>query len=46
MTDEPARGAGPSRESDAADFRRLFESVPGAFLVLLPDAPRHTVVAA
>ena len=28
------------------DFRRLFESVPGLFLVLRPDAPRYTIVAA
>lgn len=27
------------------DFRVLFESAPGLFLVLLPDAPRFTVVA-
>ncbi|MFZ5471406.1 MAG: ATP-binding protein, partial [Myxococcota bacterium] len=26
------------------DFRTLFESVPGLFLVLEPDAPRYTVV--
>lgn len=26
------------------DFRTLFESVPGLFLVLEPDAPRYTIV--
>jgi PAS domain S-box-containing protein len=28
------------------DFRALFEASPGAFLVLLPDAPTFTIVAA
>jgi PAS domain S-box-containing protein len=27
------------------DFRILFESAPGLYLVLLPDAPRYTIVA-
>jgi PAS domain S-box-containing protein len=27
------------------DFRALFEAAPGAFLVLMPDAPRFTIVA-
>lgn len=27
------------------DFRRLFEAAPGLYLVLLPDAPRYTIVA-
>jgi hypothetical protein len=27
------------------DFRALFEGVPGAFLVLRPDAPHYTIVA-
>jgi PAS domain S-box-containing protein len=27
------------------DFRILFESVPGLYLALLPDAPRYTIVA-
>jgi len=27
------------------DFRRLFESLPGLYLVLAPDAPRYTIVA-
>lgn len=27
------------------DFRALFESAPGLYLVLLPDAPRYTIVA-
>ena len=30
----------------AADFRRLFEASPDVLLVLLPDAPRYTMVAA
>lgn len=36
----PAAGA-PARP----DFRTLFEAVPGLYLVLLPDAPRFTIVA-
>jgi PAS domain S-box-containing protein len=28
------------------DFRLLFESIPGAYLVLTPDSPRFTIVAA
>lgn len=28
------------------DFRALFEHAPGAYLVLLPDEPRYTIVAA
>ena len=31
--------------SDAPDFRALFESLPGLFLVLHPDAPRFTIAA-
>jgi signal transduction histidine kinase len=27
------------------DFRALFEAAPGLYLVLLPDAPRYTIVA-
>ena len=27
------------------DFQTLFEAVPGLYLVLLPDAPRYTIVA-
>lgn len=27
------------------DFRTLFESAPGPYLALLPDAPRYTIVA-
>ena len=27
------------------DYRRLFEAVPGLYLVLLPDAPNFTIVA-
>jgi signal transduction histidine kinase len=35
-------------ESNSAnpDFRTLFEAAPGAFVVLNPDAPRFTIVAA
>ncbi|HEX6271721.1 MAG TPA: ATP-binding protein [Polyangiaceae bacterium] len=32
--------------NDALDFRLLFESSPDVLLVLLPDAPRFTMVAA
>ena len=28
------------------DFRALFEAAPGCYLVLAPDAPRYTIVAA
>lgn len=31
---------------DSLDFRLLFEAVPDVLLVLLPDAPRYTIVAA
>lgn len=31
--------------SEPADFRILFESAPGLCLALLPDSPRHTIVA-
>src|SRR5688500_12845300 len=31
---------------NAADFRLLFEASPDVLLVLLPDAPRYTMVAA
>jgi PAS domain-containing protein len=27
------------------DFQTLFEAAPGLYLVLLPDAPRYTIVA-
>src|SRR5829696_7116483 len=30
----------------APDFRALFEAVPGRYLVLRPDPPRFTIVAA
>ena len=29
----------------APDFRVLFESAPGLYLVLRPDAPRYSIVA-
>lgn len=35
-----------SRPRAEPDFRTLFESAPGLYLVLEPDAPRYTVVAA
>ncbi|HEY8270706.1 MAG TPA: PAS domain-containing sensor histidine kinase [Pseudobdellovibrionaceae bacterium] len=31
---------------DSLDFKNIFESVPGAVLVLLPDDPKFTIVAA
>lgn len=33
-------------DSHEPDFQRLFEASPGLLLVLLPDAPRFTIVAA
>lgn len=33
-------------QEDALDFRLLFEGSPDVLLVLLPDAPRYTMVAA
>ncbi|MDL2338789.1 MAG: PAS domain-containing protein [Pseudomonadota bacterium] len=36
----------PGAAAPAPDFRLLFESAPGLFLVLLPDSPCFTVVAA
>jgi signal transduction histidine kinase len=35
------RGTSPS----TPDFHRVFESLPGLYLVLEPDAPRYTIVA-
>jgi PAS domain S-box-containing protein len=35
----------PRGAAAALDFRRLFEAVPGPFLVLLPDDPNYTIVA-
>lgn len=35
-----------SAEKMTPDFKRLFESSPGLFLVLLPDVPRFTIVGA
>lgn len=32
-------------EVDPSAFRALFESAPGLYLVLQPDAPRYTIVA-
>ncbi len=31
---------------DAPDFKKIFDSTPGIFLVLLPDAPKFTIMAA
>ncbi|MES2886088.1 MAG: PAS domain-containing protein [Pseudomonadota bacterium] len=36
---------GSEAPSSAPDFRLLFESLPGLVLVLLPDAPRFTLIA-
>jgi PAS domain S-box-containing protein len=38
-------GPGPA-VADAPDFRALFEATPGIVLVLSPDAPRFTMLAA
>src|SRR4051812_5692811 len=40
---QPERGK--SATSPAPDFRALFESAPGAFIVVLPDDPAFTIVA-
>src|SRR5215217_1963182 len=32
--------------ADAPDFRAVFEAAPGAIVVLAPDAPRFTMLAA
>src|SRR5262245_1994725 len=37
---------GSDRHRSKFDLQRLFEAVPGHYLVLLPDAPRFTIVAA
>jgi signal transduction histidine kinase len=45
---ESDRGADGTRDRVPGvlpDFRALFEAVPGAYLVLLADAPRYTIVA-
>jgi signal transduction histidine kinase len=45
--DAIGRSVYPSRVAEgAADFRLLFEQSPDVLLVLLPDAPRYTMVAA
>src|SRR5512140_3376356 len=44
MTGTPPGGT-LSTQAQEPDFRALFESVPGLFLVLEPDAPRYTIVA-
>ena len=33
------------RHPSQPDFQSLFEAAPGVYLVLLPDAPRYTIVA-
>ncbi|HSV44791.1 MAG TPA: ATP-binding protein, partial [Ramlibacter sp.] len=37
--------AAPLQGPQGPDFKSIFESVPGLYLVLLPDAPRYTIVA-
>jgi hypothetical protein len=38
---------GPQNENQSIpDFRILFESAPGLFMVLAPDSPRFTILAA
>ena len=42
----PARSSRRVAAAQAqSDFRLIFEALPGAFLLLLPDAPRFTIVA-
>jgi len=40
---------GQARARDASlpqpDFRRLFDAIPGLYLILLPDAPAYTIAA-
>lgn len=48
--DRPARSSelserSPLKRGREPDFRALFESAPGLYLVVEPDAPRYTVVA-
>jgi signal transduction histidine kinase len=38
-------GECPGAYESSADFKALFEAVPGLFLVLRPDAPRFTIAA-
>ena len=33
------------RQASDADFKLLFETIPGQFIILLPDDPAFTVVA-
>ncbi|HZE88315.1 MAG TPA: histidine kinase dimerization/phospho-acceptor domain-containing protein, partial [Verrucomicrobiae bacterium] len=35
-----------AKARSAPDFERIFESAPGLYLVLLPDPPKYTIVAA
>ena len=42
QVDDGERGGGP----DVLDFRALFAAVPGNVLVLAPDAPHFTMLAA
>jgi hypothetical protein len=45
--DTEARGNGPlSNNITDIDFQALFESVPGQLLVLAPDPPQFTILAA
>jgi PAS domain S-box-containing protein len=39
------RGRGPEADANP-DYRTLFEAAPDLYLVIAPDAPRHTITAA
>ncbi|MDB5972685.1 MAG: domain S-box-containing protein [Hydrocarboniphaga sp.] len=46
---KPTAGLAPQARTDLAgllDFREMFEQMPGLYLLLLPDAPRYTIVTA
>ena len=48
MSARMSDGANPERgprTQPEVDFRALFESAPGAYLVLAPDSPRFTILA-
>jgi len=44
-TNYPSESSMNNSRPTEPDFRLLFESAPGLYLVLLPDAPRYTIVA-
>ena len=46
ITDEPTADASPARPRLEPDFRAVFEAAPGVSLLLAPDAPRFTMLAA